>query len=112
MSAIGDPTKNIPAAKWFLARYFRDVYNRLDLLMATATSVYGTILKVDSTKKVVKVSGVEAESANWATNIGNERGEIMISVLTAPESTSSLKPMANGLVKWFEIAGVKPPEDW
>ena len=112
MSAIGDPTKNIPTAKWFLARYFRDVYNRLDLLMATATSLYGTILKVDSTKKVFKVSGVEAESANWVTNYGNERGEIVISVLTAPESTSSLKPMANGPVKRFEIAGVKPAEDW
>ena len=36
----------------------------------------------------------------------------MISVLTAPESTSSLKPMANGPVKRFEIAGVKPAEDW
>lgn len=85
--------------------------SRLDLLKAAATSVYGKILKIDSTKKITKkLQGVEANSANWVTNVGNERGEIVISVLTASESTSSLKPMADGLVKRFAAAGEASPQ--
>ena len=104
------PMKCIPSPKWFLACYVRDVYSRLDLLKAAATSVYGKVLKIDSTKKVTrKLQGVEAESANWVTNVGNERGEIVISVLTASESTSSLKPMAEGLVKRYATAGEAAP---
>ena len=58
--------KSIPSAKWFLACYVRDLHSRLDLLKAAATSVYGKILKIDSTKKITrKLQGVEAESANW-----------------------------------------------
>lgn len=56
-----------------------------------------------------KLPGVEAVSANWVTNVGNEKGEIVVSVVTASESTSSLKPMADGLVKRFAGAGVAPP---
>ena len=42
------------SAKWFLAVYLRDVWSRLPLLLAEATSVYGTILKIDSTKKICR----------------------------------------------------------
>jgi hypothetical protein len=35
----------LPTAKWFLAVYTRDVWSRLPLLNACATSVYGNILK-------------------------------------------------------------------
>ncbi|XP_078368967.1 uncharacterized protein LOC144652946 isoform X2 [Oculina patagonica] len=69
------------------------------------------VLKIDSTKKVTrKLQGVEADSANWVTNVGNERAEIVISVLKASESTSSLKPMADGLVNRFAAAKVEPPQ--
>lgn len=89
------PMKSVPSAKWFLACYVCDVHSRLDLLKAAATSVYGKILKIDSTKKITrKLQGVEAESANWVTNVGNEKGEVVISVLTGSESTASLKAMA------------------
>jgi len=104
------PMKIIPSPKWFMACYVRDVYSRLDLLKAAATSVYGKVLKIGSTKKVTKkLQGVEANSANWVTNVGNERGEIVISVVTSSESTSSLKPMADGLVRRYAAAGVEPP---
>ena len=87
------------------------MYSQLDLLKATAASVSGKVLKIDSTKKFMrKLQGVEAESANWVTNVGNEKGEIMISVLTSSESTSSLKPMVDGLVKSFKVAGMEPPQ--
>ena len=103
--------KSIPSAKRFLACYVRHVYSRLDLLKAAATSVYGRMLKIDSTQKIMKKhQGVEAESANWVTNVGNERGEIVISALSSSESTSSLKPMADGLVKRFQVACVEPPQ--
>lgn len=46
--------QTFPTAKWFLAAYVRDVYSRLSELLAEATSVYGNILKIDSTKKICK----------------------------------------------------------
>lgn len=61
--------------------------------------MWGSILKIDSTKKVCKkLLGVATRSANWATNVGNERGEVVLSVLTESESMASLKKMADGLI--------------
>ena len=59
----------------FMSAYVRDVWSRLSALQASDTSVYGSILKIDSTKKVVrKLQGSAANTASWATNVGNERG--------------------------------------
>ena len=46
------PFPRFPGPKWFLAVYIRDVWSRLSELRAAVTSVFGSILKVDSTKKV------------------------------------------------------------
>ena len=84
--------------------YIRDVWSRLPQLLAAATSIGGSILKIDSTKKVCKkLLGVAAKSANWATNVGNERGEVVITVLTESESMVSLKRMADGLMDRYII---------
>lgn len=104
--------KNILMVKWFFVYYFCDVYNWFDFLMVIVMFVYGIILKVDFMKKVVKVLGVEVESVNWVINVGNERGEIVIFVLIVLESIFFFKLMVNGLVKRFEIVGVKLVEDW
>lgn len=57
--------------------YVRDVWSRLPELLAAATSIYGSILKIDSTKKICKkLQGAAANTATWATNVGNERGEV------------------------------------
>ena len=78
--------RNPPSAKWFLACYVRDVYNRLDNLKAITT------LKIDSTKKITKkLQGVEANTASWVTNIGNEKGEVLNSIVTTSESMPSLQ---------------------
>lgn len=78
------PFPPFPQARWFLAVYIRDVWQRLSELLAAATSVHGSILKIDSTKKVCrKLLGAAAKTANWATNVSNERGEVLISVLTS-----------------------------
>ena len=103
--------KSIPSAKWLLPCYLCDVHSRLDLLKRAATSVYSKILKIDSPKKITrKLQGIEAETANWVTNVGNEKGEIFISVLMASESTAPLKAMADGLVKRYAEPGVEPAQ--
>lgn len=45
------PFPGFPGQKSFLAVYIRDVWSRLSELRAAVTSVFGSILKVDSTKK-------------------------------------------------------------
>ena len=90
--------------------YVRDVWGRLPALLAAATSIYGSILKIDSTKKICKkLQGHSANTASWATNVGNERGEVLISVLTESEGSVSLNRMAVGLMDRYNQAGVAPP---
>lgn len=100
--------KDPPCAKWFLA-YVRDVYNRLDSLKAIAMSMYGRILKIDSRKVTKKLQGLEANSASWVTNVGNEKGQVVNSILTTSESIVSLQLMADGLINRFAQANVPPP---
>lgn len=45
----------VPKAPWFLAVYVQDVMTRLDELNAKITSTFGSILKLDSTKKVYSI---------------------------------------------------------
>lgn len=67
--------------------------------------MYGSILKIDSTKKITKkLQSKAANSAAWCTNVGNERGEILISLLTTSESLSNLEKMADGLMKRYSSA--------
>jgi hypothetical protein len=56
VSEYQDPPdfKSPPNPKWFLATYIRDVWARLQWLKASATSVYGEVLKIDSTKKITR----------------------------------------------------------
>jgi len=64
--------------------------------------VYGSILKIDSTKKVCKkLQGAAANSASWCTNVGNKNGEVLISVLTESEGLLGLKPLTYCLVERF-----------
>ena len=50
--AKSDPFPPFPRAPWFLAVYVRDVWRRLPTLLAAASSTFGRILKIASTKKV------------------------------------------------------------
>ena len=45
---------------------------------------------------------MEEGCAKWMTNVRNEWGKILVTVLTDSETTRSLQPMTNGLVKSFE----------
>ncbi|KAK7944625.1 hypothetical protein WMY93_000353 [Mugilogobius chulae] len=99
----------LPKPKWLLSVYSRDVLSRLDEVKAKITSVFGSILKMDSTKKVTKkLAGAAAHTAAWCTNVGNEHGQVLCSVLTAAEG-HGLWPMAKGLQRRYREAGVAPP---
>ena len=127
------PFPNFPGPKWFLAVYIRDVWSRLHELKAAVTSAFGSILKVDSTKKVCsymcmtintrympffisispqvvkKLQGAAAGSATWVTNVGNEHGEVLMSVVTQSEGVPGLQKMAEGLMMRYESARQTPP---
>jgi len=60
------------------------------------------VLKINLTKKVCKkLQGTAAGSASWCTNVGNERGEVLISILTESEGLKGLRPMAKGIIGRF-----------
>ena len=105
---MSEPFQPMPTYRWFPAVYVRDVWSRLPSLLAAATSVYGSILKIDSTKKICrKLQDAAADTATWATNVGNEHGdEVLASVLTQSEGTEDLGPLAEGLMARYERAGL------
>ena len=74
------------------------------------TSVTGTILAMDSTKQVAKKLARQGKAlAQWLTNIGNEDGQIVMSVLTSGKG-EDLGEMIRGLVRRYETLGEAPPQ--
>ena len=57
---------------------------------------------------VKKLAGASARTAAWATNVGNEFGQVLMSVLTASEG-GGLKDMAAGIMGRYCSAGVVAP---
>ena len=83
----------------------------MDLLLTAATSTHGSVLKIDSTKKICKkLQGLDANSASWTTNVGNEKGEILMSVLTSLEAVNALQRMATGLMERYKEYHQPPPQ--
>lgn len=100
----------VPCPSWLLSVYAKDVLTRLPELKARVTSVYGSILKMDSTKKITKkLAGEAAGTAAWATDVGNEIGQVLMCVLTEGEG-KGLLPMCSGLVDRYRRAGEAPPQ--
>lgn len=81
------------------------MHHRLPSLLVAAMPVCRRILKIDSTKVCRKLQGSAAGTASWATNVGNERGKVVASVLTDFEDVASLKELAEGLVRRYYNAG-------
>ena len=81
--------KVLPCGKWFLAAYARDVFSRLPSLKASITSVFGDVIKTDSTKNILrKLAGDSRNPASWVTNVENEYGAILQCVLTSSEANT------------------------
>ncbi|XP_073689484.1 uncharacterized protein [Garra rufa] len=99
----------VPSCKWLLTVYSQDILTRLDEIHARITSTYGSVLKMDSTKKITKkLAGTARGTGLWLTSVGNEFGQVLMSVLTAQEG-AGLDMMVDGLVKRYQQAGVDPP---
>ena len=82
----------------------------MEYAKASITSVFGRILKMDCTKKIVrKLAGDSADIASWATTVENEKGQVLMSVMTVNKG-ARLENMANGLMRRYSLAGVAPPE--
>lgn len=97
----------LPSPIWLLTVYGYDVLTRLDEYKARITSTFGSILKMDSTRKVTrKLAGTASDTVAWVTNVGNEHGQVLISVLTCSEGLSR---MVAGLMRRYRLAGVSPP---
>ncbi|XP_051795185.1 uncharacterized protein LOC110962328 isoform X2 [Acanthochromis polyacanthus] len=76
----------VPTNRWLMTVYAKDIISRMDHIKATITSVFGSILKMDSTKKITKkLAGAAKGTALWLTSVSNELGQILISVLTTQE---------------------------
>lgn len=56
-----------------------------------------------------KLAGHGAGTAQWVTNVGNESGQVLMSVLTAAEG-HGLQQMTRGLVRRYQQAGKEPPQ--
>ena len=83
-----------------MSMYARDIKSRLPQLLSTGTAIFGSVLKIDSTKKVCKkLQGKDAGSASWCANVGNERGEVLVSVLTESEGRRAFVPWPQGSFK-------------
>ena len=67
-----------------------------------------TLVKQFFDQVVKKQAGYAAGKSRWATNVGNEMGQILMCVLTSAEG-ELLRPMAQGLVARYRQAGVSPP---
>ncbi|XP_078023015.1 uncharacterized protein LOC144462722 [Epinephelus lanceolatus] len=60
----------VPSCSWLLSTYARDAFTRIEELRAKVTSTFGTILKMDSTKKITKkLAGADAGTAQWMTSV-------------------------------------------
>ena len=55
-----------------------------------------------------KLAGHATGTAAWATNVGNEHGQVLMCVLTAAEG-AGLTKMAAGLQRCYATAGQSPP---
>ncbi|MEQ2213555.1 hypothetical protein XENOCAPTIV_016867 [Xenoophorus captivus] len=100
----------VPTSSWLLSTYARETFSRMEELQASVTSVFGSILKMDSTKKVIKkLAGADAGTAQWMSSVGNELGQVLICVVTAAEGYG-LQDMAKGLQKRYKQARRSPPE--
>ncbi|KAK7907602.1 hypothetical protein WMY93_016214 [Mugilogobius chulae] len=99
----------IPTSHWILSVYAKDILSRLDHVKASITSTFGSIIKLDSTKKITKkLAGHGKGTALWMTSVGNEVGQILTCVLSVQEGPG-LDKMVAGLMERYRQAAVPPP---
>ncbi|KAJ4921706.1 hypothetical protein JOQ06_002006 [Pogonophryne albipinna] len=97
--------KQLPAARLLRHAFLLAEANNVQDYRSQILSTFGTVMKMDSTKKVVKkLSGQGRGSAEWFTSIGNEYSQIVSFVLTCEESAQKLQPVCRGVMERFRRA--------
>ncbi|XP_017564809.1 uncharacterized protein LOC108434293 isoform X2 [Pygocentrus nattereri] len=105
------PPRELPSARLLRHAFLLAEANNVQDYRSQILSTFGTVLKMDSTKKVVKkLSGEGAGSAEWFTSIGNEHSQIVSFVLTCEESAEKLQPMCHGVMNRFRLANQPVPK--
>ncbi|XP_048881499.1 uncharacterized protein LOC125748878 [Brienomyrus brachyistius] len=105
------PQREIPSARLLRHAFLLAEADNVRDYRSQILSTFGTVLKMDSTKKVVKkLSGEGHGSAEWFTSIGNEHSQIVSFVLTCEESAKELQPMCHGVMERFRLADQPVPK--
>nr|XP_055036624.1 uncharacterized protein LOC129423839 [Misgurnus anguillicaudatus] len=105
------PQRELPSARLLRHAFLLAEANNVQDYRNQIISTFGTVLKMDSTKKVVKkLSGEGKGTAEWFTSIANEHSQIVSFVLTCEESTERLKPMCQGVMDRFHQANQPVPK--
>ena len=100
----------VPQPCWLTSVYLRDVMSCADDVKAKLTSTFGSVLKIDSTKKLAKkLAGDVSRSAQWVTDVGNEYGQVLTCILMTADGTR-LQAMGHVLAWRFKEAHVDPPK--
>ncbi|XP_034053846.1 uncharacterized protein LOC117533919 [Gymnodraco acuticeps] len=103
--------KQLPAARLLRHAFLLAEANNVQDYRSQILSTFGTVMKMDSTKKVgKKLSGQGRGSAEWFTNIGKEYSQIVSFVLTCEESAQKLQPMCRGVMERFRLANQPVPK--
>ncbi|XP_015252759.1 PREDICTED: uncharacterized protein LOC107099223 [Cyprinodon variegatus] len=104
------PMPPVPSPACLLTVYGYDMVMRLEEYKALITSTFGTILKIYSSKEVSKkLASATSNADTWITSVGNEHGQVLMSVLTCSEGSEGLSTMAAGLMKRYRLADKPPP---
>ncbi|XP_054867673.1 uncharacterized protein LOC129347250 [Amphiprion ocellaris] len=82
----------LPSAEWLLTVYGYDV-----------------LMWLEEYKVTKKLAGIASDTAAWVT-VGNEHGQVLISVLTSSEGSEGLSSMVAGLMRRYQHTGVAPPQ--
>ena len=85
------------------------MYTYIYTCMCMYTPIHEPVISCTSPQVVKKLQGAAPGSATWVTNVGNERGEVLMSVVTQSEGAPGLQKMAEGLMMRYETAGQTPP---
>ncbi|XP_056319082.1 uncharacterized protein si:ch211-243p7.3 [Danio aesculapii] len=101
------PQRELPSVRLLRHAYLLAEAGNMQDYRKQILSTFGTVLKLDSTKKV---SGQAEGSAEWFTSIGNENSQIVSFVVTCEDSTECLKPMCKGLMDRFQQANQPVPK--
>ncbi|XP_074467496.1 uncharacterized protein LOC141753071 [Sebastes fasciatus] len=105
------PQRELPSALILRHAFLLSEANNVQDYRNQILSTFGTVLKMDSTKKVMKKLSCEGQgSAEWFTSIGNEHSQILSFVLTCEESTQKLEPMCRGVMERFRLANRPVPK--